>query len=252
MSNKNVNIVANIILPVVVVVMTAVLFFMFRPAEATILFYLNLGYTIFLEVIFFGYINLLYRNIKTFSTPFYAVFGIYAAYYVTIGFGWMLVYSLGLSYFISIKIYVAGLIVLTLLWIIISVLTAQTDSNYKESVDKINNQKYTLEFYTQKIVLLASQYEKLCMEKNIKYQTDSNNRTALDKLKGKISFLTPNVLNDETSRSQLNTMLDKCEAIIGEIESAEEDKLTELDKKMQRFVNNSIDELNMLKNLTRK
>ncbi|GAP71958.1 hypothetical protein SAMD00024442_20_47 [Candidatus Symbiothrix dinenymphae] len=84
MSNKKINIVANVILPAVVIVITASLFFMFRPEETTTLFYLNLGYTIFLEAIFFGYINLMYSKIKSFSTPFYAVFGIlyYALFWV--------------------------------------------------------------------------------------------------------------------------------------------------------------------------
>jgi hypothetical protein len=251
MSNKKIDIIANLILPVTVILMTATLFFMFRPENCSALFYLNLGYTIFLEAIFFGYINVIYRKIKEFSTPFVAVFGIYSLYYVIVGAGWMLLYSLVLSHFFSLKIYIAALIVLTLLWIIISVLTAQADSHYKETVDKLNDRQYTLEYYTQKITLLASRYDKLCEEKGIRYATESNNRTVLDRLKGKMSFLTPNVLNSETARSQLNAMLDKCEDIIEETSLASEDTLVEWEKKMSRFVNNSIDELNMLKNMTR-
>jgi hypothetical protein len=252
MSNKRIDTIANLILPVAVITMTATLFFMFRPETCTALFYLNLGYTIFLEAILFGYINLLYRKIKEFSTPFLAVFGIYAVYYVVVSAGWMLLYSLVLSHFFSIKIYIAALIVLTLLWIIVSVLTAQADSHYKSMVDMLSDRQYTLEYYTQKITLLASRYEKLCAEKGIRYATESNNRTVLDRLKVKISFLTPNVLNSETARSQLNAMLEKCEAIIEETASASEDSPAEWEKKMHRFVNSSIDELDMLKNMTRR
>ncbi|MDR0384888.1 MAG: hypothetical protein LBH60_02275, partial [Prevotellaceae bacterium] len=220
-----------------------------KPAE---LFYLNLGYTILLEAIFFGYISLLYRKIKEFSTPFTAVFGIYSLYYVIAGAGWMLLYSLALSHFFSIKIYVAALIVITLMWIILSVLTAQADSHYKETTDTLNDRQHTLEYYTQKITLLASRYDKLCAEKGIRYATESNNRTVLDRLKGKIAFLTPNVLNSETARSQLKSMLDRCEEIIEETALASGDILDEWEKKMIRFVNNSIEELEMLKNMNRK
>jgi hypothetical protein len=251
MSNAKINTIANIVLPVVSIALTVVLFLMFRPEEPTSLFYLNLAYTVLLEAIFFGYFNLLHSKTEEVSTPFYAIFGVFALYYIVIGLGCMLLYSLALMYFVPIKFYVAALIVLTLLWIILSVLTAQTDSNYKQTANKLNDQQHTLSFYAQKIALLTSRYEKLCAEKGIHYQTESNNSSVLDKLKGKIEFLTPNILSSETAHLQLNVMLDKCEAIIEETEAATADQLVDLEKKMQRFVNNSIDELNMLKNITR-
>ncbi len=250
--SKKVNIIANFVLPIVVIAITITLFFMFKPEETTTLFYLNLGYTVFLEVVFFGYLNFLYAKIREFSTPLYAIFGVYAIYYVAIGLVWMLSYSLILSHFAPIKIYVAVLMVLTLLWIIISVLTAQTDSNYKETIGKLEDDAQTLNFYTQKMNMLANRYEKLCIEKGLKYETDSNNRTVLDRLKGKISFLTPNILNSETAISQLTVLLTKSEDIIEETESATIDALPEIQKKMQRFVDNAVAEIDLLKNLTKQ
>jgi hypothetical protein len=252
MSNKRIDIIAGLILPAAVIALTATLFFMFRLEKPAGLFYLNLGYTILLEAISFGYISLLYRKTKKLSTPFTAVFGIYSLCYVIVGASWMLLYSLTLSNFFSPKIYVAALIVITLMWIILSTLTAQADSHYTETVDTLNDRRHTLEYYTQKITLFASRYDKLCEEKGVRYATESSNRTALDRLKGKIAFLTPNVLNSETARSQLNAMLDRCEEIIEETALASGDTLSEWEKKMNRFVNNSIDELEMLKNMTRK
>ena len=252
MSNKKINIIANIILPLVVIVMTVVLFFMFKPQETTPLFYINLFYAVFLEAILFGYFNLLYVKTKDFSTPFFAVFGVYSLYYIIVGIGWLLLYSLLLSHFMSLKIYITGLMVLTLLWIIISVLTAQTDSNYKQTTNKLKAQGQSLNFYTQKITLLASRYAKLCDEKGLKYETDSNNRTVLDRLSGKISFLTPNILENEAAVTQISSMLSKCEDIIDETATATEEKLVEMQTKMKRFVDNSVAELDMLKNLTKK
>ena len=250
--SKKINLIANIILPIVVITITIALFFMFKPKETTALFYLNLGYTILLETVFFGYLNLLYAKVKDFSTPLLAVFGVYAIYYVIIGFVCMLAYSLILSHFLPIKVYIAVLMVLTLLWIILSVLTAQTDSNYKETVEKLKDDTHTLNFYAQKINLLANRYEKLCAEKGLKYETGSNNRTALDRLKGKINFLMPNVLSSDTAVSQLTSLLNKCEDIIEETESATDDKLLEVQNKMQRFVDNAVAEIDMLKNLTKR
>jgi len=250
--SKKINLIANIILPIVVVMITIALFFMFKPKEATALFYLNLGYTILLEAVFFGYLNFLYAKVKEFSTPLLAVFGVYAIYYIIIGFVFMLAYSLILSHFLPIKIYIAVLMALTLLWIILSVLTASTDSNYKDTVEKLKDDTHTLNFYTQKINLLANRYEKLCAEKGLRYETDSNNRTILDRLKGKISFLTPNVLSSDTAVSQLISLFSKCENIIEETESATDEKLAEVQKKMQRFVDNAVAEIDMLKNLTKR
>jgi CO dehydrogenase/acetyl-CoA synthase gamma subunit (corrinoid Fe-S protein) len=142
--------------------------------------------------------------------------------------------------------------ILTLLWIIISALTAQTDSNYKQTVETLKEQGQSLNFYKQKITLLASRYEKVCAEKGLMYQTDSSNRTELDRLTGKISFLTPNVFRNETAVVQITALFNKCESLIEETESASTIKVAaETQKKMQRFVDNAITEVDMLKNLTR-
>jgi hypothetical protein len=69
---------------------------------------------------------------------------------------------------------------------------------------------------------------------------------------GKINFLTPNVLRNATATAQLTSLIDKCETIIDETESAGEDQLPEMQKKMLRFVDNSLMELDMLKNFTKK
>jgi len=251
MSNTKINNIANIILPIMVIVITITLFFMFKPQETTSLFYINLFYIVFLDAIFFGYLNVLHAKTKELSAPYFAVFGIYCLYYIIIGLGWLLLYSLLLSHFAPLKVYITGLMILTLLWIIISVLTAQTDSNYKQTIEKLKEQGQSLNFYTQKITLLASRYANLCDEKGFKYETDSNNRTVLDRLMGKISFLTPNIFSNETAAVQISSMLSKCEDIIDETESVTEEKSEEIQKKMQRFVDNAVAEIDMLKNLTK-
>ncbi|MDL2314930.1 hypothetical protein LJC16_01585 [Bacteroidales bacterium OttesenSCG-928-C19] len=253
MSNKNINRITLYILPVVVFVITVVLFFMFKPEETTSLFYINLGYTLLLEAIFFGYFNLLHVDKKDASTVFFAVFGVYALYYVIFGAAWMLVYSLILSHFTVIKIYITVLLVVTLLWIILSLLTLLFDSNYKQIEDKEKEKRISLNFYVQKMNLLATRYERACQEKGIKYETHSNNATVLDKLKNKVNSLHPRFVDNAAAVSQLISILDKCETMIEETEnSKEENALSELSKKMQRFTDNAIMELDMFNNLSKR
>jgi hypothetical protein len=251
-SNKTIKHRAGAILPATTAVLTAILFFIFRPDNHTAIFYLNLGYTILLEAIFFAYINLLYRRTTTVSTPFIALFGIYSLYYILLGTSVMLLYSQTLSHLVAPKIYIATLIALTLLWIIVSLLTAQVDSHFNETVEQLNNRRATLEYYAQKITMLASRYEKLSQEKGIRYATESNNRTVLDKLVMKIGFLSPNVLDNATVHSQLNAIIDKCEEIIEETALSSDEAQIEWEKKMRRFVNKTIEELDMIKNTYRR
>ena len=255
LNNRKINTIAGIILPVVVMIMTAALFFMFKPQETTALFYINLCYVIFLEAVFFGYLNLFRaktEDLSDLSTPYLSIFGVFSVYYIILGLVWLFVYSLILLNYMPLKLYAAGLMILTLLWILVSVLTEQTDSNYRQTVDRQKEQSQSLDFYSQKITLLASRYAKLCDEKGLKYETESNNRTALDRLMGKIKFLTPNVLRNETATVQITSLLSKCEDIIEETELATEDNLALAHKKMQRFVDNAVAEIDMLKNLTKR
>ena len=252
--NNRINEIANIVLPVVVIVTTIALFFMFKPQDTKPLFWINMFYTVFLEAILFGYFNILQLKSKDFSSPFFVVFGTYCFYYIALGVGCMLVYSLAIRPIFSPdtnKMYLASLMVLTLIWIFLSVITAQTDSNFKQTTDTLKEQGQSLNFYSQKIVLLATRYEKLCEEKGVKYETHSNNRTELDRLKGKMCFLTPNVLKNDTAVAQISTMLSKCEDLIDEMEEASIINAPAVQKKMLRFVDNAVAELDMLKGLTR-
>ena len=251
MSNKTINLLANVVVPIVTGVLTIVLFFLFRPEETTALFYLNLVYSLVLEGVFFGYIGSLHRDSETVSTPFKTVFGITAAYYIIGGLGWMLLYSLLLRHFTSIKVYIAVLAIFTLLWIILSLILGQTDSNYQADIRQQEEKNKTINFHSQKMRLLATRYERLCRDKGILPSDNSNGHTPLDLLSSKISGLTPNVLRNATAVEQLNSIIAKCEALLYEAEDAPDDKLPDIARKMQRLAENSISEIDLLKSLAR-
>ena len=251
MSNKTINLLANVVVPIVTGVLTIVLFFLFRPEETTALFYLNLVYSLILEGVFFGYIGSLHRDSETVSTPFRAIFGITAAYYIIGGLGWMLLYSLLLRHFASIKVYIAVLAIFTLLWIILSLLMGQTDSNYQVGIRQQEDRNKVINYHSQKMQMLATRYERLCREKGIAHSETANGHTPLDLLSSKISGLTPNVFRNATAVTQLNTIIDRCESLLYEAEDAPDDKLPDIARKMQRLAENSISEIDLLKNLAR-
>jgi len=251
MSNKIINCIANVVLPIVVIMITISLFFMFKPQETTSLFWINLFYTVFLEALFWGYLNFLHVKTKDISMPFLSIIGIYCLYYIISGTCWMLTYSFILTHFTDThKIYIAVLMGLTLLWITILVITEHTNSNYRQTVENMKKQRPSLNFYTQKIALLASRYEKLCVKKGLKYETLSSNRTELDRLKGKIGFLTPNVFRNETAVTQILALLSKCEDLIDEMEKVTGENAEAAQNRMQRFVDKAVAELDLVKNLT--
>ena len=252
MSDKKLSFVSNVVLPIIVAIATIGLFILFKKDDADSLFYLNLFYTLVLEAVFFLYLNFLHTNTRIFSSAFYSIFGVTAIIYIITGALWMLVYSFALTSVFSLKVYIAVIIIITLIWIIVAVLIARTDADYKETVDELKNRQYTLQYYIQKMNILTSRYEKVCAEKGIVYKTDSNNRTVLSNLSNKIGFIMPNVLNNDTTTAQLNAMLEKCGSLIDETDSSVETDKDVMVKKMENFVSNAINEIELLKTLSRK
>jgi hypothetical protein len=205
-----------------------------------------------LEAVFFGYLALLQTKTNAVSSPFYAIMGVHSLYYVIFGTLWMLAYSIGLADLLSFKVYVSIVVVLTVLWFVAAMLLAKTDSDYKETVDELKTRQYSMQYYAQKLNALANRYEKICADKGIVYKTESNNQTILDRLKPKLQFLTPNVFNSETACSQLNALLDQCQNLVDEAEAADTDKIELHQRAMRNFVNNAINEIDLLKTFTRK
>ena len=207
---NNINKFTNVALPVVVMAITIALFFMFKPEESTPLFYVNLIFLLFLEVIFFAYFNLSNTKTEDSSTPFLAIFGIFCVYYIVLCFGWMLIYSILLKNipFMTLKYYIAVLMILTLIWILLSVITAQTaePSNY----------------YNQKIAMIAARYKKICYEKGLKY---------------------------DATLAQTSALLIKCDDLIDLMESASEEDAAAMQKKMHCLLDSAATELDSMKNI---
>ena len=250
MSNSKINIISNVVLPIFVIALTTILFFMFQPEEPTTLFYLNWGYVVFLEVVFFGYMNFVFRKrVGSLSTPFYAIFGVYSFYYVLTGVIWLLLFSLAIAHFAPVKVYVAGIVLLTLLWIILSLLTAQTDSNYKQFTDQLADRRQSTDLYTRRMNMLYNRYKQICKAKFI---GDDGNKTEINNFKFKLNTLSPNIFSNSGAVSQLNSILDTFEQLIDQMEDAGDENIDELNKKTIRFAESAVGKLDTIKNMVRK
>jgi|GEM_PF-2053207 len=252
MSNKNISFITSVALPLITVVVTIGLFFLFKKEHAGSLFWINLCYTLILESLFFTYLEVLRKGYKSFSAALYAVLGTGALIYTITGIAWMLLYSFVLTPSVSIKVYIAVIIILSLIWFVLAVLIGRNDATYKESTEQLKTSQHTLQYYTEKMKVLCSKYEKICNEKGLEYKTDSNNKTVLNHLANKIAFLTPNVLNNELTVSKLNSIIDKCGEIINETTAAGEEEKEALRKKMVDFVAESVDEIELIKTVNRR
>lgn len=252
MENRKLTNFTTLIMPLIVVLTTIILFLLIANDELSELFYTNLCFTLFMEIIFFGWLNVVCCRTSSFSTSFYSILGATALYYIAVGSTIMLLYSFIFSEIVHLRIYISVLVAITLIWFVIITIIAQTDSGYKTTTDKLKDDGRTLHFYATKIDVLANRYNRVCNNKGIKYQTESNNRTPLDTLKGKISFLTPNVLKNSSALNQLDAILYRCTELIDNVESAAAEQQEQAQEQMQYFVVNAINELDMLKNNTRR
>ena len=245
MSTGRINLMASVILPLTIIGVTVGMFLFFRTEDAGVLFYTNLGYSVWLEVVFFGIMNLLYARSPALSVPFYTVLGTTAWSYVVLGCGWMFLYSLFFPEMFAFRYYVLGIVVVTLIWGAAIVVMMRVDACYKESVDVLDRRQRVLRDYAGEMERLASRYAAVCQEKGIRYRTDSNNRTVLDRLCGKMRGLTPNLLEAEGVVAQLERILTQCRELVEKTGEGS-------DEKMQQWVEMASEELEWLKSKTRK
>lgn len=249
--SKRINLFADYVLPLITVVVTVVLFFLFCPEEETALFYVNMVYAVVLEAIFFVWLNFGRKGSEDTSVVFRIVSGVLSGIYVFAGFVWMLLYGLLLSDILSLKYYVAVIIILTLIWVIVGTLIAQTDSNYKKGVDLTQNATLTLASLSAKVNQLCSRCEQAYIAKGRTYKNENHLKSPVAKLKLKVSCLTPNVFRDANALSRLQTLLNECEDCINEFASAENSEVEAMEKKLESMIDRTVSEIDFIKQSTR-
>ena len=108
----------------------------------------------------------------------------------------------------------------------------------------------SIRFYTEKMNQLASKY----LQQGIDKDTDLSQwdgYKVLGTLITKINHLTPSIFRNDMAVKQLSNMLENCEKIVAEMEEVPDSDLNMIDCKMKRFASNAIDEITLLRNLSR-
>ena len=131
MANSKITIFSAVAVPLIVIAATAVLAFVWSDVgPKSSLFWVNFGYGLMLEMIFFGYLAMVRKGLTSFTGAFYSIMGVCAVYYIAAG-----LLLIGLSSLITLKLYITAIIILSLCWLIIGALIAETDSLHKKDVD---------------------------------------------------------------------------------------------------------------------
>ncbi len=145
MASKSINTLTNIVMPCVVYAATIGLFLLLMPEETTALYWVNMVYLILLETVFFGWLVWVRADAKEVTPMLAVIMGTYAAYYVSAGMA-CIISSAVASLFVtvSIKWYIAALVLITILWLIPAALMAQADSNHAERQAQVPNKREEL------------------------------------------------------------------------------------------------------------
>ena len=132
-------------MPCVVYAATIGLFLLLMPEETTALYWVNMVYLILLETVFFGWLVWVRADAKEVTPMLAVIMGTYAAYYVSAGMV-CIIGSAVASLFVtvSIKWYIAALVLITILWLIPAALMAQADSNHAERQAQVPNKREEL------------------------------------------------------------------------------------------------------------
>ncbi len=161
MATKNINRLAQIVLPTITALVTLVLFLLFKPEETTALFWFNLCYTLLLEAVFFGWLAFLRCDVQGVSPWLSVTIGTYGLFYLLAGIVVMVAYAVltaGVGLDIDFKWYIAVLLVITLLWCIPAIFMAETDSNHEARQQKLEANTQTVRNAVSEIEALARRH----------------------------------------------------------------------------------------------
>lgn len=99
------------------------------------------------------------RNTSSQTPMFRVVCGVFTIYYIIGGVAWMLFYSsVGVNMGLSLKVYLAGILLLSLFWIIVASLVGRHDSNYNARQETLVNDTEDVRSYIEELKMMAKQY----------------------------------------------------------------------------------------------
>ena len=186
MKNKSI---ISIVLTVASVIVTAFLFFYWTNEESRdSLFKFNLGYSIFLEVLFFWFIYFSKISSRKILGATYSVLGTILFFYLLFGISVLIGFDIVLVNIISIKWYYSTIIIGSLVTVIISGFSLKVNNNLVKSTERDSNITKIRDSYIQSLTYLQNIYANILKENKINEMLESGYSSIIQKLTNKLSF----------------------------------------------------------------
>ncbi len=194
-------------------------FFLNTTTEKSAVFYFNLGYSLLLELLFFAYIGFI-RMIKTGHTNavFAPVYGIINISYIITGFLLLLAWNLFFPQFVTFRLFIAILIIVTVVFIIVGSLVAKTQTSHQENLAIENKNAAEVKDLKAEFAKADQRFMSIMKKKLTGNETQSSVPANLSNLLNPVKFLPANALANYAVQQGLlealqaiNTWLDNIE-----------------------------------------
>lgn len=238
--NKTINLFSDVLAPLAIVAVTIALFFTFQPEEPGTLFWTNMVYSVILEIILLAYI--VWLPARGDSVALKWMFGVYSVIYVCIALAWMLIFSILLCHWVSIKVYFSVIAILTVLWILISAQSLKVDKNNETSTAILMENRKNMDKIINNAERMLQQFNlMLSFHPELKEASSS-----VSSLCRGLTTLSPSAMGDPTAVMRVNTICTGLEDMLNDPFS------DTYPSKLKEYTEKSIITLKNIKNSIRK
>lgn len=227
-------------------------FFLNESPEKSDNFYFSLGYTLFLELLFFFYIGFLKTTAtgKTRSV-FAPVYGIINITYILTGAALLLAWNLFLGDLVSLRFFIGGLIILSVVFIIVGALVGKTQAHHDENLAEEKESASGVANLQAEFARAEMRFASLMKQKGLKYKTDASYGNGLDSLLNQLKFIPANALKTESVRRGLEEVLQRTNGFIDTF-AREETTQEQFDRRFTEFLSETRNNLDLILKSSRK
>lgn len=238
----------TLFLLLVTMAVTVFLFFYWTAEDKrTTLFMFNLGYTLFLEILFYGFIYFTRLGSKKLMGSIYAVLGTVLFFYLLFGFISLLAFNILLLEVVSLKWYYTWIVLGTLGGIIATGFTLKLNSNLMDMENETKQGADMLSGFIQKLKYLEKKYGNLLAEKGLSESFESSYASSISKLLHKITFINPKMLENKAVTEKIKNAIYGIEDAIEEMNAPDAEGKA-VQKRISALTDDTLFYLNSLKN----
>ena len=244
MKNKSI---ISLVITIASIIVTVFLFYYWSDEEnRDALFKFNLGYALFLEILFFGFIHFTKLSSKKILGATYSILGIIVLYYLLFGIAILLVFNILFVHIISTAWYYSFIILGSLIAVVLIGFSLKLNYNVVDSNERREKFTETRTSYVQNLTYLHKSYEAILKDNEIYESFESDYSTIIQKLTNKLSFINPKSIEDPATNQKLTESISALDKLVNEMKDSSSDK-TSIQKQITALVNDTIFYLNSLK-----